>query len=69
MKTTKVPVALTESQLADIITCISHGIDRGLGYGHVTRQEEALHEANRIRLHAKLTGIMANWPSVHTRIR
>lgn len=67
MKVRKTTVALTENQLADVITCISHAVDQNLGYGMVTRKEEALLEANRIRLQAKLKGILANFPSVHTR--
>ena len=67
MKVRKTTVALTENQLADVITCMSHAIDQQLGYGMVTHKEEALLEANRIRLQERLKAVLANFPSVHTR--
>lgn len=67
MKTKKTTVALTENQLADVLSCLSFAIDQAAAYGHCTKQEQALLEHNRIRLESKLQAALANFPSVHTR--
>ena len=67
MKTKKTSVQLTENQLADILTCVGYALDKGIGYGHATKSEENLLEANRARLESKLQEALANFPSVHTR--
>jgi len=54
-------------QLADIIVCVGKCIDGDLGYGHLTKQEQALAVANRVRLETKLQKMLANFPSAHTR--
>lgn len=66
-KTRKTVIALTENQLADILTCVGYAIDKGIGYGHVTAGKENLLEANRIRLERRLKNALANFPSVHTK--
>lgn len=53
-RSTKVVVELTLNQLDDVVTCLRHGYERALGYGHVTRQEGALAESTRRRLLEKL---------------
>lgn len=53
-------VELTETQLSDVITCIGHALQRGLGYGHVTRREEALLIAHRERTLQKLKSVLAS---------
>jgi len=54
MKNKKVVIELTQSQLDDLITCVGHGLTRGLGYGHVTGSIQALMGANRERLYQRL---------------
>lgn len=66
-KPRKTVIALTENQLADILTCVGYALDHGIGYGHTTRSEENLLEANRTRLESKLQSALANFPSVHTK--
>lgn len=66
-KRRKTVIEVTESQLADILTCVGYALDHGIGYGHCTRSEENLLEANRTRLESKLQEALANFPSVHTK--
>jgi hypothetical protein len=46
-KLPRITVSLTESQLYDVINCLRHCIDRGIGYGHVTTKEQCLRARHR----------------------
>lgn len=52
-------VELTDKQLSDVVTCVGHALQRGLGYGHVTRREEALLQVHREHTLQKLKALLA----------
>lgn len=59
MRAPKVKLELTQLQLEDLIMCVYHSHREGLGYGMVTKREEALLAANRDKLRLKLGKTLA----------
>lgn len=56
MKSKKITIELTETQLYEAVNCVEHCYERAMGYGHITRSEQNLAAANRLRLIFKLRG-------------
>lgn len=58
----KVCIQVTPKQLEDLVTCVGWALSDGLGYGHVTMQEQALLESHRKRLYEKLQKLTGQKP-------
>ncbi len=61
-----ITLTLTEVQLEDVIVCVNHALARGLGYGHITEEEEAILSATREHTLKVLKGYL-NSPSGQSR--
>lgn len=47
-------VALSDAELADLITCLDHGLAMGVGYGQPGQRGESLRAYRRARLLERL---------------